>query len=148
MDEPLVFFIRVNVVVSVNKMFVKNKILSKEARTMKEDIHSWMCSVKVSNTFSLNYTNISVRYIFYLKHSFNRRDVDNLIKMVQDSIFGYFGIPDNKIIDLNAHKRSIKGSKYEWVEVKISSSISKDNVEVDYNSLINSMPEELRHYMT
>lgn len=49
-----------------------------------------------------------ILYVFYLKENFLKRDADNLIKAVTDSISRYLGFNDNRIISYKVSKRCLE----------------------------------------
>ena len=67
--------------------------------------------------------NLTIQFIF--KQSFFKRDLDNLMKVVQDSIFRYFKINDSRVIELHTFKSILPSASEEKICVSLSESTSE-----------------------
>lgn len=63
---------------------------------------------------------LHIEYI--MKSGVNSRDLDNLNKLAQDSIFKTLGINDARVVSLNIEKYSRQGGNYEFMIVELSPS--------------------------
>lgn len=77
--------------------------------------------------------NLTIQFIF--KQSFFKRDLDNLMKVVQDAIFRYFKINDSRVIELHTFKSILPSA----AEEKICVSLSESTSEIRFDQL-ESMP--------
>lgn len=73
--------------------------------------------------------NLTIQFIF--KQSFFKRDLDNLMKVVQDAIFRYFGINDSRVIELHTYKSILPNA----AEEKICVSLSQSNSEIRFDKM-------------
>jgi Holliday junction resolvase RusA-like endonuclease len=73
--------------------------------------------------------NLTIQFIF--KQSFFKRDLDNLMKVVQDAIFRYFKINDSRVIELHTFKSILP----EASEEKICVSLSESGSEIRFDKL-------------
>ncbi len=67
--------------------------------------------------------NLTIQFIF--KQSFFKRDLDNLMKVVQDAIFRYFKINDSRVIELHTFKSILPSASEEKICVSLSESTSE-----------------------
>ena len=67
--------------------------------------------------------NLTIQFIF--KQSFFKRDLDNLMKVVQDAIFRYFKINDSRVIELHTYKSILPNATEEKICVSLSESTSE-----------------------
>lgn len=80
--------------------------------------------------FVTNGTRFKCYYDFFLKSLYEpksagvekSRDVDNLIKSIEDSIFRYFGVDDKWVIELYARKHKLTNYNNEYVAFTIEKS--------------------------
>ena len=73
--------------------------------------------------------NLTIQFIF--KQSFFKRDLDNLMKVVQDAIFRYFKINDSRVIELHTYKSILPNAS----EEKICVCLSESNSEIRFDKL-------------
>ena len=73
--------------------------------------------------------NLTIQFIF--KQSFFKRDLDNLMKVVQDAIFRYFKINDSRVIELHTYKSILPNS----TEEKICVCLSESNAEIRFDKM-------------
>lgn len=88
---------------------------------------------------------LSVSLVFYLKENLGKRDLDNLIKAVMDSISEYLGFNDNRVISYKTCKRMLtdfpeKEQEMEWVYFEITkSSRTYRDLNIPYSEFKNFM---------
>lgn len=118
------FIIPVNFLVSTNARLEPSKggvKLTTEARNEKRNVFLYL-SKKYKRELLKDLDNkyLRVTLFYFLKKSFNSRDLDNLEKTSIDSIFRYFKLNDNKIIEKTSCKRRVIDSDKEYVYIKIT----------------------------
>jgi Holliday junction resolvase RusA-like endonuclease len=59
---------------------------------------------------------------YVMKQSVGRRDLDNLHKLTQDSLFQFLGINDARVVSLKLEKYNRTGGSYEFIVINISES--------------------------
>lgn len=140
---------------SVNEMYVPDLnnggfYLNPEVSYLRDKLRTHLTDCYPRSNFShLTKTSlVSMDYDFILKKSFYRRDVSNMIKMVEDTITRYIGIDDSQVISVGARKSFIPKNNLEYVAVTIddASQITEPNfktdpivIPVDYLHSVNSM---------
>lgn len=72
---------------------------------------------------------LNIQLIF--KQSFGRRDTDNTIKLIQDSVFRHIGLNDSRVINVNAAKSICESLS----EEKICINISQSRREIHFDKL-------------
>lgn len=64
--------------------------------------------------------NYRIDFSFILKKNFWIRDIDNMIKVVQDAIFECLDVNDSRIIEHHNYKNIRDNSEYEYLIVRLS----------------------------
>jgi len=105
------FSIMVDKFISVNQAYLNgragSKYLSDEAKRMKSQIHHMLSHSRVKDKKIDVDSLLSVKYGFYIKNGYYKRDLDNMVKLMQDSIFEYFGVNDVFVSKIETYKIGI-----------------------------------------
>lgn len=64
--------------------------------------------------------NYCVEFSFIIKKNFWTRDIDNMIKVVQDAIFECLDVNDSRIIEHHNYKNIRNNSEFEYLIVRLS----------------------------
>lgn len=128
--KPLIIKIPVTYILSENQRLGggRRKHLSPQAVQYKEELSSAL-NVLGSETFYNEYPwllgndNIKATYHFVVNQSMFRRDVDNMIKMMQDSLFEWLELNDSLITEVHAFKFYAPSSETELVVIRLEPSM-------------------------
>lgn len=119
--------INVNKIPSVNKLYgynpiSKRKFLLKEGKMFKNQMYREMYEKTIDKKYKIDpKKNIKSKFTFYLKENFNRRDLSNMVKAAEDSVFEFFKLNDNRVIKSTIEKKmQCKEKKHETIEVKLT----------------------------
>ena len=118
------FIIPVRFLVSTNARLEQSKggvKLTTEAQNEKRSVFLYL-SKKYKRELLSDLDNKYLRVVlfYFLKKSYNSRDLDNLEKTSIDSIFRFFKLNDNKIIEKTTCKRKVIDSDMEYIYFKVT----------------------------
>jgi len=106
---------------SVNSMYIlahRRKILSPDAVEMRNEAFNQL-SLCHSRDVVPDDCLLSLELGYYLTSSPNRRDLDNMLKFIIDTLGEYFQFNDNRVFDLHTYKRIITDSEDELLFFRI-----------------------------
>ena len=111
---------------STNKLYMysprnRSIILTNEARKFKTQTYQYLKdrykSIDVAD-YKGKYLNLFIAII--MKSNWESRDLSNIIKAVEDTVFEFLGLNDNKVIEIASRKYYRPNSSKEYLNVKLT----------------------------
>lgn len=120
--KPFIVKIPVNYILSENQRLGggRKKHLSPQATEYKNQISGALSAINIDNFYEVypflnGEWNLRATYHFVINQSMYRRDLDNCIKMFQDSLFEWLELNDSIIVELHAYKFFTPSSDMEYI---------------------------------
>jgi len=122
---------------SVNSMYIlahRRKCMNPECVAIREHAFSQMSKVDVGATVP-DKVKLSLELGFYLHTSLGRKDLDNCLKFIIDTLSQYYGFNDNRVYSIKTYKRALVGSEEDLLFYRIKEDVSADQ-KLDMETLI------------
>lgn len=105
---------------SAYPMIFKNPEVVAYCQRIEEELLTIDFKTEAPWIWETQYFNLTVQFV--LKQSFGRRDTDNMLKSMQDSVFRHLGLNDSRIVELHAYKSFLPEAKSEYIMIRLSES--------------------------
>lgn len=132
--------IPINYFPSVNSMYGHNrwggKFLLPELYELREQINEYLDQSPLFKSVEIPDEPLRLTLGFFITQGLNRRDYDNMIKFIQDTLADYFNFNDHSIYDGRQFKRLVRNSDTEWLYFKIDKNKSVNGYEIDKSDLM------------
>lgn len=105
---------------SAYPMIFKNPEVVAYCQRIEEELLTIDFKKEAPWIWETKYFNLTVQFV--VKQSFGRRDTDNMLKSMQDSVFRHLGLNDSRIVELHAYKSFLPEAKNEYIKIRLSES--------------------------